>query len=212
MGTSKLMITHPEITRASLDEYLSRQCPARVELRVAILHGVMDRVPIDHLSHLRKMSRQGIYNLVKRINTEGIKGLEDQHLGRPCKLTADIAADLKYTLTQSPMDQGYMQSRWDNHLVRRYLKERHGIDIGRAQLINWLHTISTPVKLVRKKYEKSALEKRRFSINDLQWTHNRQPDGIILSGDETGTRLDAVLISQWMPEGCPPHLFTGSMR
>ena len=39
------------------------------------------------------------------------------------------------------MDQGYMQSRWDNHLVRRYLKERHGIDIGRAQLINWLHTI-----------------------------------------------------------------------
>ena len=141
MGTSKLIITHPDITHASLDEYLSRQCPGRVGLRIAILQGVMDKVPIDHLSRRRKMSRQGIYNLVKRINKEGIRGLEDQHLGRPCKLTAEIAADLKNILTQAPMHEGYMQSRWDNHLVRRYLKERHGIDIGRTQLINWLHTI-----------------------------------------------------------------------
>src|SRR5271157_5067825 len=132
MGTSKLMITHPEITRASLDEYLSRQWPARVGLRIAILQGVMDRVPIDRLSRQRKMSRQGIYNLVKRINTEGIRGLEDHHLGRPGKLTAEIAADLRNILTQSPMEQGYMQSSWDNHLVRRYLKERHGIVLGRA--------------------------------------------------------------------------------
>jgi transposase len=87
------------------------------------------------------MSRQGIYNLVKRINKKGIMGLNNQHVGRPRKLTAEIAADLKNILTQAPIHEGYIQSRWDNHLVRRYLKERHGIDIGRAQLINWLHTI-----------------------------------------------------------------------
>ncbi|TRZ50272.1 hypothetical protein D4S03_07035 [bacterium] len=208
MGTSKLMITHPEITHASLDEYLSRRCPARVGLRVVILRGVMDGVPIYHLSRRRKMSRQGIYNLVKRINKEGIRGLEDKHLGRPCRLTAEIAADLRNILTQSPMDQRYMQSRWDNHMVRRYLKERHRIDIGRAQLINWLHTIGIPVKLARKKYEKAASERRRLLVDNL----NRQPDEIILSGDEAGARLDAVLIAQWAPEGCPPHLFTGGVR
>src|SRR5512136_2360117 len=199
MGTSKLMITHPEITHDSLNEYLSRQCSGRVGLRAAILKGVMDKVPIDHLSRQRKMSRQGIYNLVRRINKEGIMGLEDQHLGRPCKLTDDIAEDLKKTLIQSPMDQGYLQSRWDNPLVRRYLKERHGIIIGRAQLINWLHTIGVPVKLARKKYEKAASERRRSFVDYL----NQLTDRIALFGAETGAHLDAELIAQWAPEGCP---------
>ena len=208
MGISKLMITHPEITRASLDEYLSRQCPGRVRLRIAILQGVIDGTPIDHLSRRRKMSRQGIYNLVKRINTEGIKGIENQHLGRPGKLTDDIAADLKRTLIHSPMDQGYMQSRWDNPLVRRYLRERYGIAIGRAQLINWLNMIGNPVKLARKKYEKAASKRRRLFVDYL----NQQQDGVILFGDEAGAQLDAELIAQWVPEGCAPQLFIGSAR
>jgi len=208
MGTSKLMITHPEITHELLDGYLSRPHPTRVGLRIAILQGVIDKVPIDHLSRRRKMSRQGIYNLVKRINEEGIMGLEDQHLGRPGKLTADIVADLKKTLIRPPMDQGYTQSRWDNPLVRRYLKERHGITIGRAQLINWLHTIDIPVKLARKKYEKAASERRRSFADYLNQLSGR----IALFGDEAGAQLDAELIAQWVPEGCPPHLFTGSMR
>jgi transposase len=154
------------------------------------------------------MSRQGIYNLVKRINKEGIIGLEDQHLGRPGKLTADIAEDLKKTLIKSPMDQGYLQLRWDNPLVRRYLKERHGIVIGRAQLINWLHSISIPVKLARKKYHKAASERRRSFVDYL----NQLADRITLFGDGEGAQLDAELIAQWAPEGCPPHLFTGSVR
>jgi len=153
------------------------------------------------------MSRQGIYNLVKRINTEGIKGIENQHLGRPGKLTDDIAEDLKNTLIQSPMDQGYMQSRWDNPLVRRYLKERYGIAIGRAQLINWLTTIGSPVKLARKKYEKAASKRRRSFVDYL--TH--LADGITIFGNEEGVQLDAELIAQWAPEGCPPQLFTGSI-
>ena len=156
MGISKLTITHPEITHKSLDRYLLRQSPERVKLRIAILQGVMDRMPIDHLSRRRKMSRQGIYNLVSRINREGLRGLEDQHLGRPGKLTADVALALKETLTHPPMDQGYPQMHWDNPLVRRYLKEKHGIEIGRAQLVNWLQMIGTPVKLARKKYERSV--------------------------------------------------------
>jgi hypothetical protein len=34
------------------------------------------------------------------------------------------------------MNQGYRQSRWDGPLVRKYLKEKHDIDIGRSQVIN----------------------------------------------------------------------------
>ena len=155
MGISKLTITHPEITYESLNGYLLRSSPGRVKLRIAILQGVMDRTPIDQLSRRRRMSRQGIYNLVNRINREGLQGLEDQHLGRPGKLTAEVANDLKEALSRPPMDRGYPQMQWDNPLARRYLKERHGIEIGRAQLVNWLHKMSAPVKLARKKYERT---------------------------------------------------------
>ncbi|HUH65577.1 MAG TPA: helix-turn-helix domain-containing protein [Syntrophales bacterium] len=174
MGTSKLTITHPEVSHASLDAYLSKRAPHRVKLRIAILQGVMEREPIDHLSRRRKMSRQGIYNLVYRINREGLHGLEDHHLGRPGKLTAKLADDLKETLTYSPMDQGYEQMRWDNPLVRRYLKERHGIEIGRAQLVNWLNLIGTPVKLARKKYERTHFKERDHLADSREDIRNRQ--------------------------------------
>ncbi len=174
MGTSKLTITHPEISHASLDAYLSRRSPGRVKLRIAILRGVMDRIPIDHLSHRRKMSRQGIYNLVNRVNREGLPGIEDHHLGRPGKLTEEIAEDLKETLIHSPMVQGYEQTGWDNPLVRRYLRERHGVEIGRAQLINWLHMIGSPVKLARKKYEKTHLQGRGRFVGSSEEIQNRR--------------------------------------
>lgn len=92
MGKSKLMVTHPDITRDLLDEYLSRQC-LRIGLRISILRGVIDKVPIYQLSRRHQMSRQGIYNLVKRVNGKGIKGLETARTGRPRTLAAGTAED-----------------------------------------------------------------------------------------------------------------------
>jgi len=212
MGKSKLIITHPDITHDFLDEYSSRQCPERIGLRIAILQGVMDKVPIDHLSRRRKMSRQGIYNLVNRINKKGIKGLADKHPGRPCKLTAKIADDLKEVLLKSPMITGYRQFRWDNALVRQYLREKHGVDIGRSQLMNWLRAIDSPVKLTRKKYTKADFFKQTVFVDALKGIHNQQPNEIVTFLVEADVQLDPVLIAQWMPEGCQPQLFTESIR
>ncbi|HVO66620.1 MAG TPA: helix-turn-helix domain-containing protein [Syntrophales bacterium] len=212
MGKSKLMITHPDITHASLDEYLSRQCPERVGLRIAILRGVMNKVPIDHLSRKCSMSRQGIYNLVSRINEKGLRGLEDEHLGRPCKLTSKIAEDLKKVLLQSPMGFGYRQFHWDNTLVRQYLKEEQGVDIGRSQLMNWLRAIRSPVKLSRKKNRTSDLFKQTVFINAPKKMRNQRPDEIIAFPDDAGFQLDPVLVSQWLPEGCQAQLFTEGIQ
>ncbi len=93
MGKSKLMVMHPDITNDLLNDYLSRQC-SRIGLRTAILKGVIDKVPIDQLSRKHQMSRQGIYNLVRRVNEKGIKGLETKSSGRPRKLTAGNAEDM----------------------------------------------------------------------------------------------------------------------
>jgi len=93
MGKSRLMITHPDITDDLLDEHPSRQCQ-RIGLRIAILRGVIAKVPIDQLSRRHQMSRQGIYNLVKRVNEKGIKGLDTAGSGRPRKPADEIAKDL----------------------------------------------------------------------------------------------------------------------
>jgi transposase len=75
-------------------------------LRIAVLQGVMDSAPIDQLSRRHRMSRQGIYDLVKRVNEKGIKGVEEEkHPGRPGSLTDEIAKDLKEKLIEPPMNQ-----------------------------------------------------------------------------------------------------------
>ncbi|HVO67695.1 MAG TPA: helix-turn-helix domain-containing protein [Syntrophales bacterium] len=93
MGKSRLKVTHPDITHNLLDKHPSRQC-LRIGLRIAILRGVINKVPIDQLSRRHKMSRQGIYNLVKRVNEKGIKGLDTAGSGRPRKQADAIAINL----------------------------------------------------------------------------------------------------------------------
>jgi len=171
MRKTRLMVTHPTITHETLNDYVSGRGPIRMGLRIAILQGVMDNAPIDQLSHRHGMSRQGIYDLVKRINEKGIKGVEEeQHSGRPTSLTAEIAKDLKETLVQPPMNQRYRQSRWDGPLVRKYLREKHHVDIGRSQVINWLHAIDFSVQRGRKRYNKADPEKQNAFIDDSKKT------------------------------------------
>ena len=73
-------------------------------------------------------------------------------------------------MTQPPINQGYRQSRWDGPLVRKYLKEKHGVDIGRSQVINWLHEIDFSVQRGRKKFRKADPEKQTVFVEDLKKT------------------------------------------
>jgi len=140
MRKTKLMITHPEVTREKLDDFVSGRGPVRMGLRIAILQGVIDKAPVDQMSRRHNFSRQGIYNLVKRVNEKGMNGVdEEKRSGRPSSLTSEISKNLKEILLQPPTSQGYSQSRWDGPLVRTYIKDKHDIAIGRSQVNNWIH-------------------------------------------------------------------------
>lgn len=161
MRKTKLKVTHSEVTYEALNEYVSGRGPVRIGLRIAVLQGVIDNVPIDQLSHRHKISRQGIYDLVARVNEKGITGVEEtRRPGRPSGLTDDLAKDLKKQLVQAPINQGYRQSRWDGPLVRTYLKERHDINIGHSQVNTWLHLIEFSLQRGRKKYSKADPKKQ----------------------------------------------------
>ena len=168
---TKLMVNNYEVTQQALKKFVSGRGPVRMGLRVAIVQGVMDNAPIDQLSRRHNISRPGIYDIVKRVNKYGMKGLEEQkRSGRRSSLTPDIREDLKDILTQPPMNQGYRQSRWDGPLVRKYLKEKHSVDIKRTQVINWLHKIGFSVQRGRKKFIKADPEKQTVFVEDLKKT------------------------------------------
>ena len=171
MRKTKLVITHPEVTSEKLHDFVSGRGPIRMGLRIAILQGVMDKSPIDQLSRRHNLSRQGIYDLVKRVNEKGITGVEEEnHLGRPSSLTSEISNNLKEILLYPPTSQGYSQSRWDGPLVRTYLKEKHEIDIGRSQVNNWMHSIEFSLQRGRKKYIKADSEKQEAFVEALKKT------------------------------------------
>lgn len=171
MRKTNLMVTNSEVTYQALKELVSGSGPVRMGLRVAIVQGVIDNAPINQLSRRHNISRQGIYNIVKQVNKYGMKGLDEKKRpGRRSKLTPDIREGFKDVLTQPPINQGYRQSRWDGPLVRKYLKEKHGVDIGRSQVINWLHEIDFSVQRGRKKFRKADPEKQTVFVEDLKKT------------------------------------------
>ena len=171
MRKTKLMVTHPEVTSEKLDDFVSGRGPIRMGLRIAILQGVIDKAPIDQMSRRHNLSRQGIYDLVKRVNEKGIKGVEEEkRSGRPSSLTPERSKNLKEILLQPPTSQGYSQSRWDGPLVRTYIKEKHDIDIGRSQVNNWIHSIDFSLQRGRKKYSKADPEKQEACVEALKKT------------------------------------------
>lgn len=169
MRKTKLKITHPNVTDETLSECVSGRGLVRMGLRIAVLQGIMDNAPVDQLSRRHKISRQAIYDLVGRVNEKGMTGVEEtRRPGRPSGLTDEIADDLKRRLIQTPIDHGYRQSRWDGPLVRKYLKEKHCVDIGHSQVNNWLHSIGFSLQRGRKKYTKADAEKQTIFVNDFK--------------------------------------------
>ena len=95
---------------------------------------------------------------------------EEKRSGRPSSLTTEISNNLKEIMLQPPTSQGYNQSRWDGPLVRTYLQEKLGIDIGRSQVNNWIHSIDFSLQRGRKKYSKADPEKQDAFVEALKKT------------------------------------------
>ena len=171
MRKTNLMIIHPEVTSKSLADFTSGRGPIRMGLRIAVLQGVMDKAPIDQLSRRHNLSRQGIYDLVNRVNEKGFPGIEEgKRHGRPSGLTTELSDELKEILLQPPTSQGYNQSRWDGPLIGTYLKEKHGIDIKHCQVNNWAHSIGFSLQRCRQKYSKADPAKQEEFVETLKKT------------------------------------------
>lgn len=173
MRRSQITITNNEITKEKLSEMVSGHGPIRTGLRIAIIQGILDNASIEQLSRRHQISRQAIYDLIKRVNLMGLQGLEEQQrCGRPSRLTTEIEHNLKLILTVAPNQLGYKQSRWDGPLIKQYLKEKHNISIEKSQVNVWLHQIGYSLQRGRKKFSQADPVKQAEFIQDIKKTSN----------------------------------------
>ena len=171
MRKSQITITNKEITKEKLAELVSGHGPVRTGLRIAILQGILDQEPIEKLSNRHQISRQGIYNMIERVNRLGIIGLEEQkRSGRPSNLTTVIEQDLKLILAATPLQFGYKQSRWDGPLIKQYLTDKHNLSIEKSQVNVWLHQLGYTLQRGRKRFNQADLKQQQDFTQDIKKT------------------------------------------
>lgn len=171
MQLSKKQLSRPEVTKDSIADFISGRGLARVGFRAAVVQGILDNEPIKKLSDRHRISRQGIYGLIDRINAKGFAGLEEsEHTGRKSQLTEELSAELKEVLLNSPSEFGYIQSRWDGPLLIKYLEEYKGIRLGHSQVNIWIHELGFTLQRGRQKYTKADEKAQERFKEDLKKT------------------------------------------
>ena len=153
MRITNLKVTHSGITQEVLRVQLKKYSHARVGLRIAIVQGILNGEKISEISKRHKVSREFIYQLVRRINIEGMEGIVDRpHTGRKRQLNVEQEEKIKGVVSNSPRLAGYTYSRWDGLLVARYIKEEFGITYSTRQVQRILKRIGFTLQRPRKKY------------------------------------------------------------
>lgn len=171
MRKTALTITHEEVTVDALSDLVSGRGKIRKGLRIAIVQGVMDKASITELSRRHRISREGIYLIIERVNLLGLRGLDEgKRPGRPSQLTPELRDELIGVLSRPPQENGYNQSRWDGPLLIRYLEERHDIHLGHSQVNTWFHALGITLQRGRHTYAQADPAQQEQFVAEVKKT------------------------------------------
>jgi len=171
MRKSNLRITHGEVTREALDALVSGHGVIRKGLRIAILQGLMDGATPLELSLRHHLSREGIYQIVRRVNTLGLRGLDEKkRSGRTGQLAPELRKELYDVLAKPPQESGYRQTRWDGPLLNRYLDEYHDIHLSHSQINRWFHALGVTLQRGRQTFLKADPEEQKDFVAGVKKT------------------------------------------
>jgi len=171
MRKTNLRITHEEVTREALDTLVSGHGVIRKGLRIAILQGLMDGATPLALSRRHHLSREGIYQIVRRVNKRGLRGLdEEKRPGRNGQLIPELRKELSDVIANPPQEYGYRQTRWDGPLLNRYLEEHHDIHLGHSQINRWFHALGVTLQRGRQTFLKADPEEQKNFVAGIKKT------------------------------------------
>jgi transposase len=122
------------LQRAGLEHLLTHTPSAKERCRVQALLWLADGADVDGVAESLSVSRQTIYNWVRRFqDRSGLDpraGLRDApRPGRPRAAGGAIDELVAAVIDGDPRKHGYNATAWTAPLLGRYLNERHGVDV-----------------------------------------------------------------------------------
>ena len=101
MRKSSLKVTHPDVTKETLAALVAGHGLLRKGRRIAVVQGILDGESPTKVSQRHHLSRQAVYDIVKRVNEHGLSGLDDgKHPGKKGQLTPELREELTALLAK----------------------------------------------------------------------------------------------------------------
>ncbi|WP_347485309.1 IS630 family transposase [Vandammella animalimorsus] len=160
------------------------------------------------------LSRTGVFNICKRYEEEGSKGLTDKPCGRPSgvlrSLTSEQELEIQRLIVDRTPDQLKMDfALWTRQAVQQLIEERCGVRLTVQCVGVYLRRWGfTPQKPIRRAYEQQPAEVRRWLDEQYPAIEQRaKAEGAEIHwADETGLRSDDVRGRSYAPIGQTPQV------
>lgn len=166
------------------------------------------------------LSRTGVFDICKRYEQEGNKGLADKPCGRPVgvlrSLTAEQEQEIRRLIIDRTPDQLKMDfALWTRQAVRMLIEQRCGVQLTEQGVGLYLRRWGfTPQKPIRRAYEQQPAAVRRWLDEQYPAIEQRaKAEGAEIQwADETGLRSDDVRGRSFAPMGQTPQVHIKQAR
>src|SRR5215208_2900203 len=132
----------------------------------------------------------------------------------PPALDAAQQAQVKAAVQSTPRDAGINLADWNWKVVRRYVRERFRVTLGRSSCLNYLHRLGFVLKRPKKRLLKADPERRAVFVREyaLLRAAAEASGAKIFFVDEAHFYADADLRGKWVLTGEPALVDSTSPR
>lgn len=113
----------------------SRTAPARAVERAQVVQAALEGMPVEEIAVRLSLARNTVYLWLKRFQTRGLAGLEDEPRGgRPPIYTREQVGEIVATALTDPQTLALPFQSWTLDRLVAYLSEQKGIAMKRSRV------------------------------------------------------------------------------
>jgi len=148
----RLKIPDVETFIAAIQDEISRTGEGRYYHRLHVVLHALKETSCYEAARIYGHSPRSVYNWIHRLITKGLGGLrEEEHPGRPSKLSPSQQEELRKHLLLSPREFAYDQNIWDGPLLSYHLEKHFSVHLRVRQCQNLFHRLGFTLQRPRRK-------------------------------------------------------------
>ena len=135
-----IKIDNPDIIAEQIKKEIKASAQGRYFYRLFLLLLFVQGIPIQNIAKISKEPLRNIQRWIKKLNNESLEALQDQeHSGRPPKLTEQQLLELKEDITKDPHNFYFPQKLWDGPLLRKHIENKYAIRLSDRQCQRYIN-------------------------------------------------------------------------